>query len=216
MNGIDFFDVDHTIIRRSSGVVFVSLAVSKGILPRRLYFLLPWYSLTYRLGIFKLREYAEGFPYLRGIPRAALEEIAREGFERSLKADIYDGAASLIEERRKTGRRVMLATSSLDFIVVPLAEHLRMDGLLATSLEFTQGICTGRIVGVPMFRREKRTRVLEFLEREGVSPRDCSFYSDSIFDMPLLETVGRPVAVNPDFRLRRAARRRNWLVMDLP
>jgi HAD superfamily hydrolase (TIGR01490 family) len=213
--GIDFFDVDHTIIRRSSGVAYVSLAISKGVLPWRISMILPWYSLTYRLGIFRLREYAEGFPYLRGIRRTVLEEIADECFDRKLRAAIYDEAASLVEERRKAGRRVMLATSSLDFIVAPLLRHLNMDGVLATSLEFDQGVCTGRIVGVPMFRREKKVRVVEYLRRERVNPSECSFYSDSVFDLPLLETVGHPTAINPDFRLRRAARRRNWPIIDL-
>jgi len=214
--GIDFFDVDHTITRRSSGARFISLAMSRRMLPRRLIFVLPWYAITYRLGIFRLREYAEGFPHLRGITRAALEAIARESFEGRLKADIFEGAAALVEERRKAGRRVILATSSLDFIVAPLAEHLGVDGLLATTLEFRDGVCTGNILGVPMFRREKKRRVTEFLAREGVDPRDCAFYSDSIFDLPLLETVGRPVAVNPDFRLRRIARRRGWQIIALP
>jgi phosphoserine phosphatase len=66
-----------------------------------------------------------------------------------------------------------------------------------------------------MFRREKKVRVVEYLRRERVNPSECSFYSDSVFDLPLLETVGHPTAINPDFRLRRAARRRNWPIIDL-
>ena len=96
----------------------------------------------------------------------------------------------------------MLATSSLDIIVEPLAQYLDVDGLLATALEFEDGTCTGRFQGMPMFRREKTERVLSFLAAQGVRARDCSFFSDSIYDLPLLEAVGTPIAVNPDFRLR--------------
>ncbi len=213
--GMDFFDVDHTLVRRSSGGRFVALAVRRNVLPRRLIVLLSWYSLTYRLGLLQLREYQRGFPYMRGIPRAVLEKIAQESFDGALKDDLFPEAVDLVRKLRARGRTVMLATSSLDFIVAPLAEYLGVDGMLATALEFIDGKCTGRFLGMPTFRREKEKRVLSFLADEGVSASECSFYSDSINDLPLLQSVGEPVAVNPDFRLRRIARRRGWQIRDL-
>ncbi len=215
MPGIDFFDVDHTLTRRSSGTRFISLAMRRGLLPRRLLAVVPWYALTYRLGIFHLRSYDGGFPYLKGITRAALDGIARESFDTWLKGDLFGGAVSLVKERLAAGRRVILATSSIDFIVAPLAEYLGVREVLATTLEFENGACTGRVVGLPMFRREKKERVLDFLAREGESAASCAFYSDSIYDLPLLEAVGQPVAVNPDFRLRRIARDKGWPIIDL-
>jgi HAD superfamily hydrolase (TIGR01490 family) len=215
MAGIDFFDVDHTLTRRSSGTRFVALAMGKRLLPLRLVVVMPWYSLMYKLGFFRPRRYDNGFPFLRGISRALLEEIARESFERRLKGDLFEGAVTIVRQRLAEGRRVVLATSSLDFIVAPLAEHLGVRDILATTLEFDDGTCTGRVSGLPMFRREKKERVVAYLTSQGAAPKDCSFYSDSIYDLPLLEAIGRPVAVNPDFRLRRIARRRGWPVIDL-
>jgi HAD superfamily hydrolase (TIGR01490 family) len=215
MPGIDFFDVDHTLTRRSSGTRFVGLAMRRKVLPLRLLLVVPWYSLTYKLGLFRIRDYEEGFPYLRGIRHSTLEKIAQDSFEGWLKGDLFEEAVILVRQRRAEGRRVILATSSLDFIVAPLAAHLRVDGILATTLQFEDGVCTGRIAGTPMFRREKKNRVLAYLASEGVAASECSFYSDSIYDLPLLEEVGRPVAVNPDFRLRRIARRRGWPIVSL-
>jgi HAD superfamily hydrolase (TIGR01490 family) len=215
MAGIDFFDVDHTLTRRSSGSRFLAAAMRRGVLPHRLLLLLPWYSLTYRLGLFRPGAYEKGFPYMRGIPRATLEEVARESFERALKGDLFPETVEIVHRLRAQGRRVMLATSSLDIIVQPLASFLNVDGLLATALEFEGGACTGRLAGMPMFRREKKQRVLAFIAAEGVPARNCSFYSDSINDLPLLEAVGTPVAVNPDFRLRRIARRRGWTIRNV-
>ncbi len=215
MAGIEFFDVDHTLTRRSSGGRYVALAMRRGVVPRRLLFVLPWYSLTYRLGIFRLRAYEGGFPYLSGLARATLERLAQESFDATLKNDLFPEAVELVRTLRGQGGRVILATSSLDFIVAPLAEYLGTDGVLATALEFHDGICTGRLDGVPMFRREKRERVLAFASTQGVQPSDCGFYSDSIYDLPLLESVGRPVAMNPDIRLRRIARARGWPIMDM-
>jgi len=215
MPGIDFFDVDHTLTRHSSGTRFVGLAMRRRVLPLRLLLIVPWYSLMYRLGLFRLRDYVEGFPYLRGISRETLEKIAEDSFEGWLKKDLFEEAVTLVRQRRGDGRRVFLATSSIDFVVAPLAAYLGVDGMLATALQFENDICTGRIVGTPMFRREKKNRVLAFLVEQGVSPSECSFYSDSIYDLPLLQEVGRPVAVNPDFKLRRLARRRGWPIVIL-
>lgn len=210
--GIDFFDVDHTLTRRSSGGRFIAVAMRERVLPRRLLALVAWYSLMYRLGLFRLGEYEEGFPHLRNISRETLERIARESFEGALRHDLFPEAVELLERRRTEGRRVILATSSLDFIVQPLAEFLGVDGVLATELEFERGTCTGRLRGTPMLGSGKKERVLSFLAAEGVRAEECSFYSDSVYDLPLLEAVGQPVAVNPDFRLRRVARRRGWQV----
>ena len=215
MTGIDFFDVDHTLTSRSSGGRFIAVAMRRRILPRRLLIILPWYSLTYRLGLFRLRAYERGFPYLRGLTRKTLEQIARESFDGALKGDLFPEAVELVRRLREAGRRVMLATSSLDIIVEPLAEYLHVDGMLATALEFQDGTCTGRLKGMPMFRREKKERVLSFIAGEGVPAKGCSFYSDSIYDLPLLEAVGGPVAVNPDFRLRWIAQRRGWPIREL-
>jgi HAD superfamily hydrolase (TIGR01490 family) len=214
MSGIDFFDVDHTLTRRSSGGRYITLAMRKGVVPAHLFLLLPWYAVTYRLGIFNMQEYEAGFPYLRGIRRDALEEIARESFDKTLKDDIFPETESRVRELLAGGRSVMLATSSIDLIVAPLADYLGVKGILATALEFKDGACTGRLDGMPMFRGTKKTRVLAFIAEHGVQPADCSFYSDSIYDLPLLESVGHPVAVNPDWRLRRVARERGWPVME--
>ncbi|HTZ50797.1 MAG TPA: HAD family hydrolase [Spirochaetia bacterium] len=210
--GIDFFDVDHTLTRRSSGGRFITRAMRQRVLPRSLLLVVAWYSLMYRLGLFRPGEYEEGFPHLRGISLETLERIARESFDGALRQDLFPDAVELLQRRRSEGRRVILATSSLDFIVKPLADFLRVDGMLATELEFESGTCTGRLKGVPMLGSGKKERVLSFLAAEGVRAEDCAFYSDSIYDLPLLECVGLPVAVNPDIRLRRVARRRGWQV----
>ncbi|MGO9412389.1 MAG: HAD family hydrolase [Spirochaetia bacterium] len=215
MAGIDFFDVDHTITRRSSGARFVSVAVRKGVVPWRVILAMPWYSITYRLGMLRLKDYKAGFPYLRGITRATMNQIADESFEKLLRKDIYRDAAALITERKKNGRAVALASSSLDLIIMPLASFLGIETVIATSLEFEGDTCTGRVDGVPLFRREKKRRVLEFVAAQGEDPRECSFYTDSIFDVPLLEAVGHPVVVNPDLRLRKVARRKGWPILSL-
>ena len=147
----------------------------RGVLPRRLIFAIAWFSLTYHLGIIRLSAPEEAIPYLRGLRRDKLEEIARETFERWLRNDIFPGAVALVRRLHDEGRRVMIATSSIDFIVAPLADYLGIDGILATSLEFQGGTCTGRMVGAPMFHGEKKNAVLAYLAEDRDSCRRVLF-----------------------------------------
>jgi HAD superfamily hydrolase (TIGR01490 family) len=211
---LDVFDVDHTITRRSTVVRFMMRAIARGLAPWRLAVALPWYGLAYRLGFLRPRDRDEAFPSLRGIARADLEALAAETFRERVRGDMNPKVESLIRRRIADGRRVVLATSSLDIIVAPLAAHLGVRDVIATTLEFEDGLATGRVAGRPLFWGEKQQRVLAFIREEGGDPRRCSFHSDSIYDLPLLEAVGEPVAVNPDIRLRRIAVRRGWPIID--
>ena len=212
--GFDFFDVDHTITRRSTGGRFMMRAIARGFVPWSIALALPWYGVAYRLGILRFNGRVDILGALRGVPRADLEALARETFEQRVRGDLNQGVERLIRERLAAGRRVVLATSTLDVIVAPLAAHLGVRDVIATTLEFEDGVATGRVAGLPLVWSEKQRRVLAFVRESGGDPRQCSFYSDSIYDLPLLEEVGEPVAVNPDFRLRRIAARRGWRIID--
>lgn len=211
---LDLFDVDHTITRHSTVSRFMMQAIARGLVPWRFAAALPWYSLTYRLGLLSFKDHDEAFPSLRGASRADLETLAAETFERRVRGDLNPKVELLIRSRLAAGRRVVFATSSLDIIVAPLAAHLGVRDVIATKLEFENGVATGRVAGRPLFWDEKRRRVLAFIREAGGDSRRCSFHSDSIYDLPLLEEVGEPVAVNPDFRLRRIAARRGWPIID--
>ena len=210
----DLFDVDHTITRHSTTSRFMMRAIARGIVPVRFAAAIPWYGLAYRLGLLRFRNDDEAFPALQGASRADLETLAAETFERRVRGDLNPKVERLIRQHLAAGRRVVFATSSLDLIVAPLAAHLGVRDVIATRLEFEDGIATGRVAGRPLFWDEKRRRVLAFIREAGGDPRRCSFHSDSIYDLPLLEEVGEPVAVNPDFRLRRIATRRAWPIID--
>ena len=210
----DFFDVDHTITRHATAVRFMMRAIARGLAPWPIALALPWYGLAYRLGLLHLDERVDIVGSLRGVSRAALEALANETFEQHVRGDLNPSVVGLMRERLANGRRVVLATSTLDIIVAPLAAHLGVGDVIATTLEFVDGTATGRVAGRPLISDEKRRRVLAFIREARADPRRCSFHADSIYDLPLLESVGEPVAVNPDFRLRRIARRRHWPIID--
>jgi HAD superfamily hydrolase (TIGR01490 family) len=210
--GVDFFDLDHTLIRGSSGVLFVVKGVRQGLFPAGALLYIPFYSLLFYTGWLRSTEGEGYFSSLRGRRRDELQQLAAACLP-TLRKWVYPEVRALIRSLKDRGCRVVLATSSLRLIAEPLAAELGLDAVIATALEFDGERCTGRFVEGPLLKDRKKVKVLEYLQELGMPAASCSFYSDSAYDLPLLETVGNPVAVNPDFRLRAAARRRGWQVL---
>jgi HAD superfamily hydrolase (TIGR01490 family) len=124
-------------------------------------------------------------------------------------------AEALIARHRADGHFLLIITATNRFVTGPIAAALGMDDLLATDPEFRDGRYTGRVAGIPCFREGKVERLQAWLHRTGRTLEGSHFYSDSINDLPLLEAVSHPVAVDPDERLRAEAAKRGWPVITL-
>jgi HAD superfamily hydrolase (TIGR01490 family) len=212
LGDLHLFDVDHTITRGSTGRRFAEAAALRGIIKLRYLAMIPLNYAAYRLGSGGASFFEGEFPGIRGVERRLLEDLGREVFDRSTRKALRPQMLELIASIKAEGGRVVLATSSLDFIVAPLAELIGADAVLASSLEYEGGRCTGRMAAV-LFGEAKREAARGFAQSRGIALSDCTFYSDSIHDLPLLLEVGQPVAVSPDRRLRLEARRRGWAIL---
>ncbi len=208
------FDVDHTLTKRSTGRHYISTAISMKVIPRRVLFSLLNVSLRYRFGKLSSSHINRDLPAVAGIKRSVLEDIAVRAFEAKTKADLYPKALSYIRELQQRGEEIAIATSSVDIIVQPLTEYLGIDRVIASSMEFVHGVCTGKFIDAPTFHNQKLKKVLSSLEEHGISVTECSFYSDSIYDLPLMEAVGNPVPTNPDILLARHAKRVGWKTLN--
>jgi HAD superfamily hydrolase (TIGR01490 family) len=186
----------------------------RGILKLRHLAIIPLNYVAYRIGTGGASFFEGEFPAIKGVGKELLESMGREVFEtktsKAMRPELLDRIRSIKAE----GGAVVLATSSLDFIVRPIADHIGAEAVLASGLEFDGGVCTGKLAGSALFGAAKRDAVRAFAKERGVDLADCAFYSDSIHDLPLLLEVGEPVAVAPDRRLRREARARGWLILD--
>lgn len=207
------FDVDHTITKGSTGRHYINMAINLKVLPRSVLLSIPLVYLRYRLGRLSSAQINRDFPLLVGMKRDLLENVAIETFKQRIKPDIFPMALSYIRNLVQNGEEVAIATSSVDIIVKPLTEFLGIKKVISSSIEFIDGYCTGKFINAPAFSQEKKVEVLKFLEDEGIKASDCAFYSDSIYDLPLLEAVGRPVPTNPDYLLTRHARRMGWEIL---
>jgi len=128
---------------------------------------------------------------------------------------VLPAALRLLARHRRRGHRLVVITSTNAFITAPIARRLGVDTLLATEPERRGDRYTGRVAGTPCFGPGKVIRFREWLREERIAPRETWFYSDSRTDLPLLEVVDHPVAVDPDIELRRVASERGWPIITL-
>lgn len=122
---------------------------------------------------------------------------------------------ALLREHREAGDKLVIITATNRFITAPIATRLGVDTLLATECGMDNGRYTGRVAGVPCYQAGKVVRLNEWLAETGLSLEGAYFYSDSRNDLPLLEAVANPVAVDPDDTLRGIAIERGWPVLTL-
>jgi HAD superfamily hydrolase (TIGR01490 family) len=122
---------------------------------------------------------------------------------------------ALLREHREAGDKLVIITATNRFITAPIAARLGVETLLATECGMENGRYTGHVAGVPCYQAGKVVRLNEWLAETGLSLEGAYFYSDSRNDLPLLEAVANPVAVDPDDTLRAIAGERGWPVLSL-
>ncbi|MGO2148885.1 HAD family hydrolase [Halomonas sp.] len=132
-----------------------------------------------------------------------------------IEPHILSKAEELLARHRTRGDTLLIVTATNHFITAPIAERLGVDYLIAVNPEMENGRYTGRVSGTPSYREGKITRLHEWLEDKDFTLDGAWFYSDSHNDLPLLEEIDHPVAVDPDDTLRQVAEQRQWRIMSL-
>ncbi|WP_035853772.1 HAD family hydrolase [Kitasatospora azatica] len=216
-----FFDLDKTIIAKSSALAFSRPFYQGGLINRRAVLKSAYAQFVFLVGgadhdqMEKMREYLSALT--RGWNVQQVREIVAETLHGLIDPLIYEEAASLIEQHHAAGRDVVIVSSSGAEVVEPIGALLGADHVIATRLKIEDGCYTGDIEYYA-YAENKAAAIRELAAREGYQLADCYAYSDSVTDLPLLEAVGRPSAVNPDRGLRKEAVARDWpiLVFDRP
>jgi HAD superfamily hydrolase (TIGR01490 family) len=209
-----FFDLDKTVIAKSSVMAFGGPFYREGLISKRTIVRGIYAQLIYMLvgaDDEKMERMREAMLTLtRGWEQARIKEIVRETLEEVLSPIIYAEALELIEEHRKAGRKTVIISSSPVETVEPLGEYLNVDAVIATRSRLDE---EGRYTGDLEFYAygpHKADAMREMAVTEGIDLSRSYAYSDSITDLPMLELVGFPVAVNADRDLLRIARDRGW------
>lgn len=152
---------------------------------------------------------------LVGHPREQLDAWHRDFMASKIEPIMLPKAAELIDSHRQRGHELLIVTATNSFITRPIAHTLGIDELLACEGEIIDGMYTGEPQGVPSYHAGKVTRLNQWLEQRDTTLEGAWFYSDSHNDLPLLELVDNPVAVDPDDILLARAREAGWPVISL-
>jgi HAD superfamily hydrolase (TIGR01490 family) len=213
---IAFFDLDKTILSANSGTLWIRRELKLGHLSRLQALRASMWIARYHLGFASVQEAVEkAISMLAGIPEADLRERTRAFYDESVRQLFRPGALDAMERHRRAGERLVLLTSSSNYLSELVARDLAFEGILCNRFEIdAAGLHTGRSVGDVCFGRGKLSHALRYAEEAGGRLEESIFYTDSYSDLPVLERVGEPVAVNPDIRLRRHAARKGWPIVD--
>jgi len=210
---IHIFDVDHTVVRKTSTEYFLNIAMKEKIISFSQIKSLPLEWLKYKLALPDVDFIEKTVKKLKGIKKDDLDRVSQICFEKRIKPNVYTGAAQLIRDAQAKGEKVIFATSSFDFIIKPLEHFFNIKGSLACQLEYSDGMTTGNLVGFSFFGQKKKTAAQNWMEKYSIRAEDTCFYSDSYTDIPLLEYSGTSVAVNPDNILKRKAKKLGWKIL---
>jgi HAD superfamily hydrolase (TIGR01490 family) len=212
------FDLDNTLLSGDTDVEWLEFLIDQKVLPPSAQQDNLEMDRRYRSGQADAREYVRF--YLRFYPphsMASLLSLREEFIPTRIEPRMLPAARALVQKMNKQNL-VAIITATNRFLTEPIAAAFGIEHLIATEPQIADGRFTGDIVGVPCMREGKITRLEQWLKSRNVSMGDFPetwFYSDSINDLPLLERVTHPVAVDPDPRLAEIARQRGWRSLSL-
>ena len=212
-----FFDLDKTIIAKSSTLAFSRPFYAGGLISRGSVLRSAYAQFVFLVGgadhdqMEKMREFLSRLS--AGWDVATVREIVADTLHHIVDPLVFDEAVSLIEQHRLAGRDVVIVSASGAEVVEPIGEMLGADAVIATRMEIVDGRYTGTI-DYYAYAENKATAIQELARRKGYDLARSYAYSDSITDLPMLEIIGHPHAVNPDRELRRQAAARGWPVLS--
>ncbi len=211
-----FFDLDKTIIAKSSTLAFSKPFQAGGLISRRAMLRSTYAQFVYLVGgadhdqMEKMRRFMSAM--CAGWDVATVREIVADTLHNIVDPLVYDEAVSLIEEHHLAGRDVVIVSTSGSEVVGPIGEMLGADRVVATRMEIVDGKYSGEIEYYAY--AEEKARAIEELARVvGYDLENSYAYSDSVTDVTMLEAVGHAHAVNPDKELRKIAVERGWPVL---
>jgi HAD superfamily hydrolase (TIGR01490 family) len=215
VSGAAFFDLDRTLISRSSSLALAATFRKRGLISRRQLATAAVAQLLFvRFGAGPGRagQTADtGMSILEGLSVDLMREIASEAWDPVLKPLVYREALDLASSHTARGEPVYIASAALQEVVEEVSNRLGFAGAIASRAELRDGVYTGRLER-RLYGQAKADALVDLAATGGLDLSTSTAYSDSHSDIPFLDAVGHPVAVNPDRELRRTAEERGWRV----
>jgi HAD superfamily hydrolase (TIGR01490 family) len=209
------FDMDRTLVREHTARLYTRYQRDLGELS-------PWRQLR---NTFWLLQYTIGRINAEHVAALALQDVVGRSeswmrdrcahwFKHNIEREITDAARRAVKQHQERGDLCAVVTAATRYAVEPVAAALGIEHIVCSEIEQIDGLFTGRFVPPLAYKEGKLQRMIEFARQHQIDFAAATFYTDSITDLPLLEAVGTPVAINPDSRLRRIANQRRWRVEE--
>ena len=212
-----FFDLDKTIIAKSSALAFGRPFYRDGLITKREMIKTAYTQLAFRMQGFDDQQMARLRDHIANLCKGwrvdQVSQIVNETLHELISPYIYAEAAALIDEHRSAGRDIVVVSTSGEEMVRPIADQLGISTVIATRMVVKDGLYTGEVEYYAA-GPTKAEAARALAEQRGYDLTACFAYSDSVSDVPLLETVGHATVVNPDRGLRRVAAERGWPVLE--
>ena len=210
------FDLDNTLLAGDSDYLWGEFLVERGIVNGEAYRSAnDLFYQQYREGNLDIAEFLRFA--LKPLAEHATEDLYRwreEFIETSIKPILLPAAFEAVEKHRRNGDLLLVITATNRFVTEPIVKLYGIDHLIATAPVFREGRYTGDFEGVPCFQEGKVKRLDEWMALNSHDLHNSWFYSDSHNDLPLLQKVSNPIAVDPDETLARFARENGWQVVS--
>ena len=211
------FDLDNTLIGGDSDYLWGEFLCDEGIITDRESFqkMNDYFYHQYEIGELDIYAWAEfSFKVLSEHSFDKLNQLRKDFMETKIRPIFLEKAQNCIDNHKKNGDSVLVITASNTFVTQPIVEMYGIEHLLATEPEFVSGRFTGKVSGIPCFQSGKIDNLMPWLEKNNENLIGSYFYSDSHNDLPLLELVDNPVAINGDPILMAAANDNGWTNLD--
>ena len=209
--GIAFFDLDKTLLSVNSATLWIARELRHGHITRYDAARAAFWVTLYGVGVAQMQDVLEqAIASLRGQRERDVILRTLDFWREEVAMMVRPGAYAAVEKHRARGDLVFLLTSSSNYLSAPVSDLFELDGFLANRFAVEDGLFTGKSVGPMCFGPGKVVHGRALAEKLSVPLEECTFYTDSFSDLPMLLAVGHPVAVHPDPRLKRAALKRHW------
>jgi len=210
-----FFDIDGTIIRGKTQIIALSYLWKK----HRISFFFPvkfllWSIKCKILSLFRKRDFIpllmqNMYFCLKGKEVDEMAKLYQKIFQAEIKPRMIQETVQALKQHQKQGGEILLISTSIEPLARLIGDYLNVNKVIASKLEVDKGKYTGRITRV-VYKKEK----LKIAKNLGYNSEQSFFYTDSYSDIFLLEQVGHPVAVDPDYKLRKRALKEKWVIID--
>lgn len=211
------FDLDNTLLAGDSDYLWGQFLVQRELVDAEAYERAnrEFYA-QYKAGTLDIQAFLRfSLKPLTEHPAETLHRLRTEFVEQMIRPLVTGASRSLVANHQRSGHRTLILTATNRFITAPIAELFGVDALLATTPEIRDGRYTGRVIDTPTFREGKIMALDGWLAEQNQAVTETWFYSDSLNDLPLLEKVDRPFAVDPDEVLQAEAEARDWPILSL-